>query len=293
MPARATATMTTEVRDKRRFERFRPPQAGEGGTMSLVDHLRELRYRIIVSLIAIVVTMSVAFVFYRPLVQVVMYPYQEAAAAITARNPDAQLQVVNTGVVAPFLLNLRVAMVAGFIAACPVWLYQIWAYIVPGLLDKEKKWALRFVAAATPLFLLGSALGYWVLPKGISMMLNFTPHGMGITNLLDMNAFLALELRIVLLFGVCFLLPVFLVLLNLVHVVSARQLAGARKWAIFGFFVIGAFANPSGDPISMCALAVPMALMYVIAEFICRSNERRHRRDDMGIDADEFHIEVD
>ena len=101
--------------------------------MPLLDHFRELRYRLIVSLLAIVVTTSVAFVFYRPLVQVVMWPYQLASRAIVAKNPGAQLQVVNTGVVAPFLLNLRVSMVAGLIAACPIWLYEIWAFIVPGL----------------------------------------------------------------------------------------------------------------------------------------------------------------
>ena len=277
---------------RRRFGRFRPPEAGEGGTMPLLDHFRELRYRLIVSLLAIVVTTSVAFVFYRPLVQVVMWPYQLASRAIVAKNPGAQLQVVNTGVVAPFLLNLRVSMVAGLIAACPIWLYEIWAFIVPGLLTKEKKLALRLVGASVPLFLTGAALGYWVLPKGITMMLNFTPSGMGITNLLDMNAFLALELRLVLLFGVCFLLPVFLVLLNLIHLVSSAQLAAARKWAIFGFFVLGAFANPSGDPVSMMALALPMAVMYVISELICRANEKR-RGSDLGIDPEEFNIKVD
>ena len=260
--------------------------------MPLLDHFRELRYRLIVSLLAIVVTTSVAFVFYRPLVQVVMWPYQLASRAIVAKNPGAQLQVVNTGVVAPFLLNLRVSMVAGLIAACPIWLYEIWAFIVPGLLAREKKLALRFVGASVPLVLTGAALGYWVLPKGITMMLNFTPSGMGITNLLDMNAFLALELRLVLLFGVCFLLPVFLVLLNLIHLVSSAQLAAARKWAIFGFFVLGAFANPSGDPVSMMALALPMAVMYVISELICRANEKR-RGSDLGIDPEEFNIKVD
>ena len=167
--------------------------------MSLLDHIRELRYRIIVSFIAVVITSSVAFVFYRPLVEIVMHPYQQASLAIKAKNPTASLQVVNTGVVAPFVLNMRVAIVAGLIAACPIWLYQVWAFIVPGLLVNEKKWALRFLGSAIPLFLLGSVLGYWVLPKGIALMLNFTPHGMGITNLLDMNAFLALEIRVILL----------------------------------------------------------------------------------------------
>ncbi|WP_376699964.1 twin-arginine translocase subunit TatC, partial [Listeria seeligeri] len=152
-------------------------------------------------------------------------------------------------------------IVAGLIAACPIWLYQVWAFIVPGLLVNEKKWALRFLGSAIPLFLLGSVLGYWVLPKGIALMLNFTPHGMGITNLLDMNAFLALEIRVILLFGVSFLLPVVLVLLNLIHVLSSAQLKAARKWSIFGFFCLGAFVNPSGDPISMCALAIPLSVM--------------------------------
>ena len=152
--------MATDTRqsdeDHRRFARFRPPQAGEGGTMSLLDHIRELRYRIIVSFIAVVITSSVAFVFYRPLVEIVMHPYQQASLAIKAKNPTASLQVVNTGVVAPFVLNMRVAIVAGLIAACPIWLYQVWAFIVPGLLVNEKKWALRFLGSAIPLFLLGS-----------------------------------------------------------------------------------------------------------------------------------------
>ncbi|AXE38578.1 twin-arginine translocase subunit TatC [Acidipropionibacterium virtanenii] len=281
------------TQDHRRLAGFRPPKGGEGGTMSLIDHLKELRYRVVVSLVAVVITSSVAFAFYRPLVEVVMWPYHQASAAILAKNPQAHLQVVNTGVVAPFMLNLRVAMVVGLIAACPIWLYELWAFIVPGLVGKEKRWAVRFLGAAIPLFLAGASLGYWVMPKGISMMLSFTPNGMGITNLLDMNAFLDLELRLILLFGASFLLPVVLVILNMVGVLKAQQLAAARKWSIFGFFCLGAFANPSGDPISMCALAVPLTVMYIVAEFICRSHDRKHPTDSMGIDSDEFKIDVE
>ncbi len=113
------------------------------------------------------------------------------------------------------------------------------------------------------------------------------------TNLLDMNAFLALEIRVILLFGVSFLLPVVLVLLNLIHVLSSAQLKAARKWSIFGFFCLGAFVNPSGDPISMCALAIPLSVMYVIAEWICRSNERKRSTGNMGIDKSEFDIQID
>lgn len=108
-----------------------------------------------------------------------------------------------------------------------------------------------------------------------------------------MNAFLALEIRVILLFGVSFLLPVVLVLLNLIHVLSSAQLKAARKWSIFGFFCLGAFVNPSGDPISMCALAIPLSVMYVIAEWICRSNERKRSTGNMGIDKSEFDIQID
>ncbi|WP_051232595.1 twin-arginine translocase subunit TatC [Acidipropionibacterium thoenii] len=283
-----------QPRQPGRFAWLRPPQGGEGGTMSLLDHLAELRYRVVFSLVAVIVTSSIAFVFYRPLVEVVMWPYQRASEAIMAKNPEAHLQVVNTGVTAPFMLNLRIAVLVGLIAACPIWLYQLWAFIVPGLVVKEKRWAIRFLGAAVPLFLIGSALGYWVMPKAIAMMLNFTPNGMGITNLLDMNAFLDLELRLILLFGCSFLLPVVLVILNMVGVLKATQLASARKWAIFGFFVLGAFANPAGDPISMSALAVPLTVMYFVAELICRAHDKKAAANEsLGINPDEFKLDIE
>jgi sec-independent protein translocase protein TatC len=158
--------------------------------------------------------------------------------------------------------------------ACPVWLYQLWKFVVPALLDKEKRYARSFLVSAIPLFLLGCVVGYFVLPKGISVMLQFTPDGMGIVNQLDLNTFLQLELLLILLFGVSFLLPVILVMLNLAGVVTGAQLAKARTFAIFGCFVFGAIATPSTDPFSMTALALPMAIMYVAAEWICRRNDR-------------------
>jgi sec-independent protein translocase protein TatC len=253
---------------------LKPPPATSDGTMSLYDHLRELRYRVIVSALAVVLTASLAAFFYRDILNVVMWPWYSARADLTAANPDVATQVVNREVSGPFMLALKVSLVAGLMLACPIWLYQLWKFIVPALLDKEKRYARNFLVSAIPLFLAGCAVGYFVLPKGISVMLQFTPDGLGIINQLDLNSFLQLELLLVLLFGVSFLLPVILVMLNLAGVVTGAQLAKARTFAIFGCFVFGAVATPSTDPFSMTALALPMAIMYVAAELICRRNDR-------------------
>jgi len=254
---------------------LKPPPATPDGTMSLYDHLRELRYRVIVSAVAVVITSSVCAFFYRPVLNLVMWPWDSALVDLKTWNPTVATQVVNRDISGPFMLALRVSVVAGLLAACPIWLYQLWKFIVPALLANEKRYARNFLVSAIPLFLTGCAVGYLVLPKGISVMLQFTPEGLGIINQLDLNSFLQLELLLTLLFGVSFLLPVILVMLNLAGVVTGEQLAKARTFAIFGCFVFGAVATPSTDPFSMTALAFPMALMYVVAELICRRNDKQ------------------
>ena len=159
--------------------------------------------------------------------------------------------------------------------ASPVWVYQIWAYIVPALLAKERKWALSFLGAAIPLFLFGVLIGYYIMPQGISVMLSFTPSSVPITNLLEVNQFLELTLQLMVVFGLGFLMPVVVVGLNLIGVVSAQQLAKVRTYVIFGIFVFGAAATPSTDPFSMMALSIPMTLLYIIAEVIAHAHDRR------------------
>lgn len=248
------------------------------GTMSLADHLRELRYRVVVSLVAIIIAMIVAGLFHQFLYELMLHPWNDAREALLARRPDQDLQVANIGVTAPLTLVIKIVAVAGLVLASPFWIYQLWAFIAPGLLAKEKKWALMFVGAATPLFLAGVAVGYYVLPKGIEVMLSFTPPGQNITNLLDVTAFLTFMLRLMLVFGIGFLMPVAVVALNLTGVVTAAQLGKARTYIIFGTFVFGAVATPSTDPFSMLLLALPMAVLYIIAEIICRLVDRRRRK---------------
>ncbi|NIH56144.1 sec-independent protein translocase protein TatC [Brooklawnia cerclae] len=243
--------------------------------MTLWDHLREIRYRLVVSAVAIVVLFIVAFIFYPQIVELILRPYSLAADVVRTQNPGANIQVVNSGVAAPMLLALKSAGLAAIIAACPVWIYQLWAFIVPGLLTKEKRVARLFLLSAIPLFIAGVVVGYLILPKAFEFMLGFTVADAGVANLQDLNDFLALEMQMLLVFGISFLLPVVLVMMNLMGVVKAKALAKARPIAIFGCFVFGAVATPSGDPFSMLALSLPLTIMYLVSEVICSRHDAR------------------
>jgi sec-independent protein translocase protein TatC len=171
---------------------------------------------------------------------------------------------------------LKVSALAGAIATAPFWLYQLWAFVVPGLLAKEKKWALIFIAAATPMFVGGVVVAYVVLPKAIAVLLSFTQSG--VTNLQDINAYLAFLLRLMLVFGIGFLIPLIVLMLNIVGVIKAKQMAKYRSLVIFATFVFGAVATPSTDPFSMLAVAAPMALLFLAAEVIAHILDRRKER---------------
>ena len=244
--------------DKRRFAWLRPPQGGADGTMSLIDHLRELRYRVTVAASAIVVGAVISAFFYNDIVRFVLAPWARARSALTA-GLDSDLIIANNGVTQAFTVAVILCLVAGIFFSAPIWLWQVWA----------------FVAVSLPLFFAGCALGYYVWPKGIEVLLSFTPQNMGITNILDVANFLSLEIKVVLVFGLSFLLPVVVVGLNMAGVVRGYQLKKARKMVIFGSVVLSAVATPTTDPFSMLALAVPITLMFLIAEVICRTWDKK------------------
>ena len=142
--------------------------------MTLFEHLRELRYRLVVAMLAIMVGMIVAWFFRYHLMDILQRPYFEAIDDLKAKNPDADTSLVNINLTSPLTLALKVSALAGALVTAPIWLYQLWAFIVPGLLAKEKKWALIFIGAATPMFVGGVVVGYVVLPKAITVLLSFT-----------------------------------------------------------------------------------------------------------------------
>jgi sec-independent protein translocase protein TatC len=255
---------------------LKPPALPEDGSMTLFEHLRELRYRLVVASLAILVGTILAWFFHHQLVDVLMQPYHQAVEALKAKNPDSETLIVNTGLASPFTLALKVSALAGVVLTSPIWLWQLWSFIVPGLLAKEKKWALIFIGAATPLFLAGVAVGYIVMPKGIAVLLGFTQSG--VANLQDLNQFLSFLMRMMVVFGLAFEIPLVVLLLNILGVVPAKYLAKYRTYVIFGTFVFGAVATPSTDPFSMLALALPMTVLFLAAEVIAHILDRGKAR---------------
>lgn len=252
---------------------LKPPPVPPDGTMTLFEHLRELRYRLVVSILAILVGMIVAWFFRYELLDILQRPYFQAIDALKTKNPDSTTLLVNINLTSPLALSLKVSALAGLILTAPFWLYQLWAFVVPGLLAKEKKWALIFIAAATPMFVGGVIVAYVVLPKAITVLLSFTQSG--VSNLQDINAYLSFLLRLMVVFGLGFLIPLVVLMLNIVGVIKAKQMAKYRSLVIFGTFVFGAVATPSTDPFSMLAVALPMALLFLGAEVIAHVLDRR------------------
>ena len=252
---------------------LKPPPPSPDGSMSLFEHMAELRYRLVIAAGAIIVGMIVAYFFKDTLYAIMSRPYYVAIEDLKARNPDAVTTLVNTGLTSPFTLVLKISAVGGLLLTAPIWLWQVWAFIVPGLLAKEKKWALIFIGAATPLFFAGVAVGYIVMPKGISVLLGFTQAG--VTNLQDITTFLNFLLRVMVVFGVAFLIPLVVLMLNILGVIKAKHLAKYRVYVVFGTFVFGAVATPSTDPFSMLALALPMTILFLAAEVIAHILDAR------------------
>jgi sec-independent protein translocase protein TatC len=250
---------------------------GEDGRMALSDHLRELRARLLKSVLFLIVVFFVAlFFFQRPddgLLGLVLGPYNDARDAL---GESVQTQAYVQGATGPLMLQLKLCGMAALVVSSPYWLYQIWAFIVPGLHDSEKKWSRIFAAVAGPLFLIGVLTGYYVLPKGLEVLIGFTPAGLD--NLVEFDAYFSFFTRMLLVFGIAFEIPLFVIMLNLAGVVSGKALGRYRPWIILGTFVFAAVATPSTDPFSMLMLAIPMLVLFAAAEVIARSVDRARGR---------------
>lgn len=242
--------------------------------MPLVEHLRELRSRIIKSAIALAVGMVVGWIFYAQVFAWLSRPFEGVVAAARAEGRDVTLAL--TGVADPFVLQVQIAALTGLLLASPIWLYQLWRFVTPGLHRHEKRWAIGFVAVAVPLFAAGVALAYTVLPYGLEILFGFTPDN--VENIVSVDRYLSFFIRMVLVFGVGFLLPLMLVLLNFAGILTGRRLISWWRWIIFVIFIFSAVATPTGDPINLILLAGPMLVLVAIAIGICLLNDRRRAR---------------
>jgi sec-independent protein translocase protein TatC len=242
------------------------------GRMTLTEHLRELRNRLLISILAIIVGFVVAWIFYQRIYDALREPFDAAVKNLDCTG-DRECRITINTIGGSFLLQAKISLMAGIVIASPVWLYELWAFIMPGLHRNEKKWTVIFVAIAGPLFIGGVALGYYVMPKGMSVLLGFTPHG--VSNFIDSAHYLDFIVRVLLVFGISFEIPLFVVLLNLAGVVRAHHLSRWRSWIIFGTFIFAAVATPSTDPITMLLLAMPMVVLFLISEGIAHLVDRR------------------
>ena len=257
---------------------------GPDGRMALSDHLRELRARILKVAVVLLLALVASLFFFDEIFKLVLAPYAEAQAQL----PQVDTEATIAGAGGPLMLYLKLCGLVAVVLTSPFWLYQIWAFILPGLHASERIWSRVFAAVAGPLFLAGVVLGYYTLPKGLEILIGLTPGAL--TNLVEFGDYLSFLIRTLLVFGVAFEIPVFVILLNLAGVLSGSALGAHRAWIVIGSFVFAAIATPSTDPFTMLFLAVPMVALFGISEVIARFLDRRRAQADpvAGIGDDEL-----
>jgi sec-independent protein translocase protein TatC len=250
--------------------------------MPLADHLRELRNRLAKAVLAIIVVTIVAAFFYKHIIEFFTNPILHAVGCgksfdeLSQQSSGNCARIVLNGLLTPFTLALRVSLMGGVIGASPIWLYQLWAFVAPGLHRHEKKYAHWFVGTGVPLFLCGAFFAYKTLPTMSSVLLSLSPANLD--NFLPLDDLIDLITRMVLIFGLSFELPLLLVMLNLTGVLSGRRMLSWWRGMVMGITVFAAVATPSTDPISMLALAGPIWVLYFAATVFSIFNDRRKAR---------------
>ncbi|GHJ38761.1 twin-arginine translocase subunit TatC [Streptomyces sp. TS71-3] len=252
------------------------------GRMPLSDHLRELRNRLAKAVLAIILVTIVAAFFYKDIVEFFTNPILDAVGChssfddLAHKESGTCARIVLNGLLTPFTLALKVSLMVGVIVGSPVWLYQLWAFVAPGLHRHEKKYARAFVGTGVPLFLGGAFFAYKTLPTMATVLLGFSPGGLD--NLLPLDELIDLITRMVVIFGLSFELPLLLVMLNLTGVLTGRRMLGWWRAMIMGITVFAAVATPSTDPLTMLALAGPIWVLYFAATVFSILNDRRKAR---------------
>ena len=251
---------------------LRRSEAERTGTMSVMEHLEELRRRIVIAFLAILAGAVVGWFLYPYVLELLRDPFCEYLRDNPEVRPPAGCDLVFNSPVDAFLTKLKMVGFLGLIAALPVVLYQLWAFIVPGLTSREKKWSIPFIVTSTLLFIAGAAFAIWTLPKALEFLLGFG--GEAVVPLITFDRYIGFVTLVTLAFGVSFLFPVILVFLEAVGVLSWQLLASWRRWAILGISVFAAVITPSGDPYTMFAMMIPMYVFYEASIIIGRIMKR-------------------
>jgi len=247
--------------------------------MPLIEHIRELRSRMVKILLALTVGSIFGWIFFGPVWKFIERPYckiqinHRPAGAVLG---SGQCTLFVTGIFDSFFLHLKIAILVGIIVSSPVWLYQVWAFVAPGLYRRERRWTYLFVGSAVPLFALGGAFAYLAMTRGLRFLLGLVPNGA--QPIITINTYLGYAMAMLLIFGVAFEVPLTLVILNLAGVLTHERFRKWRRMMIFGVFAFAAVATPSPDPITMLLLAVPCVVLVELAEVAIWANDRRRAR---------------
>ena len=240
--------------------------------MTLGEHFREFRRRLFIAAVSVLVLSIVAGIFYDQVFAFLSEPFNDYRLA----NPQSTISL-NFGEATSALSNLiSLSIFVGVVAASPIWLYQFWAFVVPGLTPKEKRVSLAFLGATIPLFLAGCYLGYLILPQSLAILYGFSPEGT--SNIQQVSMYFSFVTRFILVFGIGFLFPVVLVGLNVIGVMPASRLIGGWRIAVVFIFVFAAVATPTADPFTMFVFAAPLTMLYFAAYVVCRVLDKRKEK---------------
>jgi len=275
------------------------------GRMPLMDHIRELRNRLVKICLALIIGTGIGLIpaVFNRVWNFVQHPF--CSAVINGHTGCHVIgdQLILQGVFDPFMLRVEIAFFFGLIVTSPVWLYQLWAFVAPGMYRREKKWTYLFVGTAVPLFVAGGALAYYAMSRGLRYLLGLAPGHVLV--LPSVSTYLSYFTAMLLGFGLAFELPLLLLMLNMVGILSHAFFKRWRRLMIFAVFVFAGIASPSPDPLTMLLLAVPCLVLVEIAEVIIWMNDRRRAArpsmyegladdevaplDDDPVDTDEHH----
>jgi len=247
--------------------------------MSLMEHIRELRNRVVKIAVVLTVGSIIGWFLYPHVWHFIEQPYCRLpgrARSIPGVAASGKCELFVTGIFDAFFLRLQIAIVTGVILSCPVWLYQLWAFIAPGLYRRERRWAYYFAGAAVPLFAVGGTIAYFAMTRGLHFLLSLVPPG--VTPLITINTYLSYAGAMLAIFGIAFELPLLFVLLNLAGVLTHQRFRKWRRMIIFGVFAFAAIFTPSPDPISMLLLAIPCLVLVEAAEVFAWIHDRRKAR---------------
>jgi len=242
--------------------------------MSLAQHLRELRKRLFIAAAGLIVGMIIAFIISEPVIDLLSQPI----ARIAETNGDQYTALNFNTVTSGFDLRMRIAFSIGLIISAPVWLWQLWAFIMPGLTRKEVRYTIGFLCAAIPLFAGGLYVGWLIMPHMVEIMAMFVPEGGGISRFYDYSTYYDFVFKLLLVVGVSFITPVFLVALNLAGIMSGRTILKGWRVAIIVIVVFAAAATPAADVTSMLLLAGILCVLYFAAAVLSLLFDRRKAR---------------